>query len=953
MKTHMPSKLALALGLTLGLPAALTAQTAPPASPATTPEETKEEVVQLSPFVVNVEKDYGYIAVDSLAGGRTNTPVKLTPASISSLTRTFLDDLGIQNIREAVKWAPNVVPTDVNAGKGFGGAAFHAWSFNYRSAGAGQQGGPGPTRNYFSFYQDADAYNIERVEFLRGPNSLVFGLGTVGGTLATYTKIPRVDKSFTTVTTTMDDNGSLRFEFDVNQRLTDKLTARVNALYDDNEGWRNGDTNEMRAVDVALLYRLSQQTTLRVELEGAHKEKTLISSSISDKLSGWDGVTASQTWGATPTGGTARTEHMQNAGAWGDWLNPFWVYTPSLGRNSLMGWAGGWASTTSMTETWAALPYQPKAGWYPSAIKLDWHSTYQSTANIPLMPSSDWTYGHGINDIEYRNLTAFLDHEFSRNLQASVSFYRYYDDQAAKDYEGTGGAAIDINKQLPDGSPNPNYGKAFADFFLSKQTQRRAVTEARAQVDYNFEAEILGTKLKQRFSASAARKEVNISARQYLGQVGNGTSITNPADWVQNMVWGRIYLDRPNQLLNPPEVAPNGRAISYMPKADGYWFDFDDTFKLTDVAVVSHSLLFNDNLSILAGVRRDSYDEHIVELRRGPNLSDKISDESQSGDTYSAGAIQYLPGAPWLGLFVNYSQNIQPPNPGSQPLINGSRPSPEEGKGLDYGIRISTGDGKYYAVLSRYDTQSDGHLVENPIGLRGIWQKYNLVKGLSNDSGFGSLAYSDTTARDVTGYEFEITANPFNGLRIQASYAKPEATVVDFYPGARAHFAENLATWNAAVNGTESTASNRDALRGEIASVQSALNNAQPGVVQSGSVKYTASLFAHYTFTDGALKGLSFGGGATKTGKVYAGIFDTKETWADAVTNTSAVISYETKFGRIPARFALNIDNVLDEDDPVVTGYHWGYRDQNGGLVADQFYLRAPRSFRLSARFTF
>lgn len=946
MNRHTHRKLALALGLALGLPVSLLAQAAAATAPSAEPEG---EVIKMSPFVVNTAKDNGYIAVDSLAGGRTNTALKLTPASISSLTRTFLDDLGVQNIREAVRWAPNVVPSDPNAGKGFGGSAFHAWSFNYRSAGAGQQGGPGPTRNYFSFYQDADSYNIERVEFLRGPNSLVFGLGTVGGTLSIYTKSPRSDRDFTTTTAVLDDNGSLRFEVDANHRLTDKLTARVNAVYDDNEGWRRGDNNKTEAVDLSLLYRLSNDTSFRLEIEGARREKTLISSSISDKLSGWDGVTASQTWGATPTG-TARVERMQNAGAWGDWLNPFWVYTPTLGSNALMGWAGGWASTTSQTETWAALPYQPRAGWYPAQIKLDWHASYASTAKIPVMPSRDWTYGHGISDIDYHTITAFLDHRFSDRLDASVSLYRYSDDQAAKDYEGTGGAAIDINKQLPNGSANPNYGKAFADFFLSKQTQSRSVTEARAQVDYHFESSLFGSPWKQRFSASAATKEVRISARQYLGQVGNGTTITNPADWVQNMIWGRIYLDQPNQFLNPPEVAPNGRAISYMPKADGYWFDFDDKFELVDFAAVSHSLLFDEKLSILAGIRRDNYDEDIRELRRGPNLTDKLSYESESGTTYSAGAVYYFN---WLGVFANYSENIQPPNPGSQPLIGGTRPSPEQGTGLDYGIRVSTGDGKYYAVLSRYDTKSEGHLVENPIGLRGIWQKYNLAKGLSTESGLGSIAYSDTTARDVTGYEFEVTANPFKGLRIQASYAKPKAVVVDFYPGARAHFAQNLTTWNAAVNDASLNASNRDNLRGEIASVQAALNNAVPGVVQAGSVKFTASLFANYTFSDDVLKGLSFGGGVARTGKLYSGIFDGKDTYADAVTTTSAVVAYETKVAGRPVRFAVNIDNVLGEEDPVVTGYHWGYRDQNKGLVADQFYLPAPRTFRLSARFTF
>ena len=81
MNTYIPRKFALALGLALGLPAASLAQTAPPATPAT---KDKDEVIQLETFVVNTEKDNGYIAADSLAGGRTNTPIKLTPASNSA-----------------------------------------------------------------------------------------------------------------------------------------------------------------------------------------------------------------------------------------------------------------------------------------------------------------------------------------------------------------------------------------------------------------------------------------------------------------------------------------------------------------------------------------------------------------------------------------------------------------------------------------------------------------------------------------------------------------------------------------------------------------------------------------------------------------------------------------------------------------------------------------------------
>ncbi|MBI2515538.1 MAG: TonB-dependent receptor [Opitutae bacterium] len=948
MKTCTQSKLALAFGLALGLPAALLAQAAPSAPPAPAKDE---EVVKLETFVVNTDKDTGYIAVDSLAGGRTNTPIKLTSASISSLTRTFIDDLGIQNVREALKWSPNVVPEDPNAGKGFGGSAFHDWAFNYRGAGAGEQGGPGPTRNYFSFFQSQDSYNIERVEFLHGPNSIIFGLGTVGGQLSTYTKLPRLDKDFIKPGVVVDSNRSVRFELDVNRRISDNLAVRVNAVNDNNNGWRENDVNKLSAGDVALIYKIGDNTQIRIEGEYAKIHKTLISTTIGDKLSGWDGVTASQTWGAAPTGGSARTEHIQNAGAWGDWLNPFWVYIPGLGSKSLMGWAGGWASTTSQTETWAALNYAPNKGWYPSKIKLPWHSTYVSTDKIPVLPSRDWSYGSGQSDIDYRDFTAFIDHKINENFDFSASFYRYTDSQTAKDYEGTGGAAIDINKQLPDGSTNPNYGKAFADFFLSKQTQSRAVTEARAQLNYHFNPTLFGVTWKQLFSASTSTKELKQSARQYLGQVGNGTTITNPADWVQNMIWGRIYLDHPNQVMNAPEVAPNGRAISYMPKADGYWFDFDDTFKPKDVAIMSQSRFFDDALSVTLGARKEKYTEHLRELRRGPNLTDHIVDESKDADTLSAGAVYFHSSG--VGVVANMSKNIQPPHAGSQPLLSGKRPDPERGKGLEYGLRYSSSDGKYYATLLRYDTKSEGHLVENPTALRNIWQKYNLALGNPTESGNGGIAFSDTTSLDVTGYEFEITANPTKNLRLQASYGKPDAKIVDYYPGSRQYFAANLGTWNGVVNNAALDQSRRNDLRAAIADVQNALDQAKPGAKNLGLVKYTAALFANYTFTGETLKGFSAGGGVSYTGRSYAGILDSKEYYGTAVTNTSAVFAYETKIYGIPTHIALNIDNVLDKKDPIVTSYHWGYTDEAGNHIRDGYYFQAPRTFRLSARFTF
>lgn len=902
----------------------------------------------LDAVTVNTERDRGYIAVDALAGGRVNTPIKLTPASMSSLTRTFINDLGIQDVREALRWTLNVVPSDPQAGKGFGGQAFHQWSYNFRGAGSGQQGGPGPTRNYFSFFENPDSYNIDRVEFTRGPNSILFGLGTLGGTLSTYTKVPRLDRAFFSPAVIVDDNHSRRFEADYNLPVTKQFGVRINALYDDHFGWREGDVLEKRAVDLALLYKFNANTSVRLELEGARNEQLLTSSNIGDKVSGWDGTTASATWGAAPTGG-ARTAPIQNAGAWGDWLTSFWVYAPSLpGNQALQRWAGGYASTNALTDIGTALNFAPYRGWYPDQIKLPGETTYQSTARLPIRPSREWTYGHGIATTDYEDLTAFFDHRFSPKLDLQLGYYRFNHEQVAKDYEGSAGAAVDINRQLPDGTANPNFGKSFADFFLSRQTQKRTVDEVRAQLNFKHEGRLFDRAWTQLFGLSASRRSTKISAREGIGQIANGTSITNPADWAQNIVWGRMYFDRPNQLMNAPEFV-NGRQIAYLPKADGYWFDFDDKFDLDSYALFSHTRLLDDKLSLALGIRRDSYDEHLVELRRNGDLSNRISDESDAGTTYTAGAVYYFG---WLGVFANYSQNILPPNAGSQAYISGARPSPEQGEGYDYGFRVSTGDGKYYATLSRYDTKSTNRNVENPVDLRGLWQKYNIARGLSGAAGLGSLSYSDTVSLNATGYEFEVTANPRSDLRIQASYSRPDTEVVDFYPMTRAHVAENLAAWTAQVGSTANAAQAAD-LRNGIASVQDKLTQTVAGSPQQGTVDYTASVFANYTFTREHLKGLSFGAGASYTGQSYQAVYDGVSYYGSPVRSVHAVLGYEMKFGKVLARFALNVDNVFDYHEPIVTGYHWGYADASGRHIRDGYYFQDPRTFRLSARFTF
>ncbi len=905
-----------------GLATVIVAQTpAPPPPEPISASTLADQPIVLNTFTVDVSRDRGYIAVDSLAGGRTATAIKFTPSAMSSLTRAFIDDLAITNVREALQWTLNVVPSDWQAGKASSNP-FNAWDFNFRGAGQSLQGGAGPMRNYFTFYQVADSYNIERIEADRGPNSILFGVGTVGGVLSVYTKVPRLDNAFTHATAAVDSNNGYRFELDTNQPVTDRIALRLNTVYDERRGWRDGDRNRFEAIDLAVLFKFTDATSLRVEAEGAHSDNTLISSTFAEAISSWDGTTVADTWGQTLANPGVTTMRQ-----WGPTNYNVWVAgQPEIG---LQDWAAGSRSVGIF------LPIAPNADWYPDTMSNG--STTLAGARMPVTPDREFTFGSGRSRPKYTTLTAFLDHSFNEHFDAQLSFYDYSDSHRALNYEGLSYYSVDLNRQLPNGSANPNFGKRFGDYFLSNQLQDRTVREYRAQLNYKFDANPFGISLKQRFSLAAGSQEITWHARQRMAQDMSNTS----SRWEDKMIWARLYQDAPNASPNlPTEI--NGRPIVYAPLPFD-WFDFDESYELDSVSFMSQSLLWDDRISVLLGARNDRYKHH----KLGAN-SGSVVDDSAKGTTYSAGAIYYF--IPKLGAFVNYSENFDPIGPGKNPGLDGEAFGPARGQGMEYGLRFSSDDGKYYATLNRYDTESSGRITGSRIDLAGLWRQYYLARGETGDPARTQLAFDDTEALDVSGYEFEITANPTENLRLQAGYARPDSKIVESMPGQRAYFAEFLPTWAPVAAGSSPEA---ETLRTQITNAQSRLDENLAGDTKTGLVDYTANVFANYTFRGNAVEGLSIGAGAARTGAQYINMIDDVMRYSSVRTTVNAVIAYETEFRDIGVRVALNVENVLNERDPIVTSYDGAWKDGSGNPIPNGYYFQTPRTFRLTARLSF
>jgi len=201
-------------------------------------QEEEGEVYELSPFQVDAADSAGYSATSTLAGTRIKTNLKDLGASISVVTEQFMDDVGATDAQTLFSYISN---TEVGGFQGnFTGATEQAQSRYYqteertnpqRNQRIRGLGAADLTRGFFLTDIPFDSYNTERVTVSRGPNSILFGIGSPGGVINNANKRAVLNSDFGEFGFRLDSFDSLRFTFDYNKSLLeDKLAIRIAAL---------------------------------------------------------------------------------------------------------------------------------------------------------------------------------------------------------------------------------------------------------------------------------------------------------------------------------------------------------------------------------------------------------------------------------------------------------------------------------------------------------------------------------------------------------------------------------------------------------------------------------------------------------------------------------------------------------------------------------------------------
>jgi outer membrane receptor protein involved in Fe transport len=967
-----------------------------------------DETITLTPFTVNTDKDTGFAAASALAGGRLAQDLRDTPAAYSVINRDFIDALNLTDLQSAQNWATaSTFQSDIGT---FNFTTFTT-RYNTRGVAAGQQ-----LRNFFPVNSDNDSYNLDRYDFGRGANSILFGNGSLGGVSSATTKRARTDRAFQDVKLTAGSWSMLRLTLDVNQPINEKAALRVAAVGQNADGWRMKEFEKRKGVFVTTTVKPFRNTQIRLEGEAINRAINQPINNLQDQFSGWNGKDTFATpaaFATLPSDAAARGLSRRATG--------YNVYDPYNGFNAISSYTndpitlgGGTTATT------------PIAGFVSGG-----NAAFGLTNTNPVyaMDVPDHRFDVAEADSYFRRpserfsinqdgpllKTTFRDVQLTLEQRLGDFYFELAGDvnknsnyTNGEQNRGANATYIDLDRVLPNGAPNAHFLEAYGDgnFFRGFR-----------HYDYhNFRA------------AAAWKKDTrfgNFSVNTMIGANKNHYTLSyqwlslalptqTPLDWINGTtadVKIRRYWNEPSR----PFVDLAGKPIPY------YDPNTKTTITVTPRWVIDHTRFdtesvndsnyryglaalnakfWKDRIILLGAFRRDQYSSGSQQLAvngdypidrdplnpflkpnapkdyasltyipldakgnplpavaaitrprltggtRDPRYTQyRFQDDYNAPpvqgyvNTKSVGSVVHL--FSWLNPSVNYAETFNPAKAYAL-LQGGGIVPPNVSKGWNYSNRFEFFDRKLDVNLTYYTSEE----INNPQTVNGF--PFNTLLQATplgstttlNKRGIPLfIAGSDLNDRHATGWELEVTANPFKGLRLTGNASKPQVYSSNGAQLTRAYLAANAANLKQVAQdaGVAISASNVATVDTSIPANQrspdvQAATDAYNQIYTSfnnlnltksiSSDQITVKFFGDYTIQEGRTKGLRFGAGVQYRGREILG-----NRGADTIVDPSN----PTKAIDDPTRSNLTLLYSPKGDYTVTTtlGYLWRFNNHD------------------------
>ncbi len=820
---------------------------------------------------------------------------------------------------------------------------------------------------------NGDSYNLERLDFSRGPNNILFGLGGQGGVVNSTTKRAHIGRERTAVQARVGEWDLYRGQLDISRTFHDKFALRVNALVHEEGGWKNHAFFDRQGLHLAGTWEIFRSPTastyLRADYENLKIDRAIgFKFPLKDQVGLWNGV-------GIPAGGS-----LAGVSGTANMPNNRRVYVQ--GRGDFFQ-SNGVRQTTGPSGT-----------------------SFTDESIVPREASFSGPDNRNDSDVE--NFTLMLEQQVFTDLFIEVAYNRQSDRHRFTQVDGFD-IYIDPRTTIGAGAaaqPNPYFGQHYADYTYGMTDNTTEVDEARLTVSYELD---LGKFGRHQLAGLASRRE----------NVNFGKNFSFDDVTLNSQVMFRRHIadgDGAEQTKFDPAAvaaaaAADGLDIGFRQGNLNHSESRQDTLQMVHVGS-----FFTGRLSTVIGLRKDElFNRNEVNGTSDSVTADPLfkrrrewNDFQRSPWTFADQDYTMTKGFTlgWSDtspVRVYYNESESFVNQSGLVMLGLTERDesfpPRKGEGRDMGVRFRLLDDRIQGSVGYFDTQDVGarHFLHGAFGNSTRFAAVNVL-GLSPADWRG---WQDTVDLSSEGYEVEITANPTPNWRLHFNYARTNLETSNHGPTAKnlvlGQFFPEWRTWvdgwrlgadetgvnntSPAVNvsqlgrpltRTEAHGSGIDPRytygdRGDFPTVTGALGLEdwisraswagdiwfQDGMAPRRHRRDSFNLVSNYSFArESRFDGWTVGVGARwRGGAVLDRSFDQDGSLTEVIGNsrmdTDLTIGYTRRFEKFTFKAQLNVRNLLNTQRVEVVNVA-GNADERGHLL-----WHDPRNVRLTVDFIF
>ena len=951
----------LALSLSFLVGTALAQSVAPSATSAAPTAD--DAAVTLNPFVVSTDANKGYYASETLSGTQLKSQVRDLANPITILTEEFMRDIGAVNYEEALEFLPSTQAfkgdtSDPESVSSRTGTPFTVRGFRSSSL----------TNNFFTSRIKVDNFNTETVTQSRGPNSLLFGLGSVGGGLDATNKLGRFNANSHSLDVRLDSEGSKRVSLDINRIIVPKkLALRFAALSTDQRTPR--EFQYMRRNSAYLNFTLQPFKGATIHLNA---ETGRIDELNPRPYQAYDSVSA---WLNDPRTPLQKANTIDLA-----LVQSGTTAARNAARNLITGVSQGFSTTNYLVYIMNA-PQLGVQNWNfksrgSEAFVNGLAQSQTSISGATRVPGVSFPLATVVSgpsdyfDTTYDKFSASWQQQIlEKTFVELAGAYETAEDEdwqpvSRGDYE----VFIDNNYYLPSqlavNNPdptkplNPYFGTPYVESNATLQNRSTTLKQYRATLTRQFDLSriepVKGLDFGK-FTAVAFHyyRHLDSYFQQPEELTTNSVLATGVLADTQNQIRRRYYLT-PGQPVSFPAFLPSQARITQTgnPAVPGSVFPtVSSAFanrlnpvyapeKTKSYAAIGQWELFSRRLILTGGLRRDDLSSRnfvfatdpVTRLFLGKGQGAFAPETKSSVTNTNYGAVVKV--TKWLDAFANTATNTVGAGGTNYDIFNRTLPN-QEGRGYDLGLRGFFFEDRVILKLNYFNNELTNR-ISNPlrdgaIGVEmarqnGFVERY--LEGMVLN-GFGSRVagarrfadypgnglWTDVESDLTEGYEVEATLNPTKQLRVLLNVSYNDSKLNSTYNFTRPWYEQYVKPVrdDAAIRSViaNPTFNATRTIGDYITGIERRLNyhEAQVGGARLRGTNWLVNVVGSYAFDQGPLKGTRVGASAR---------------WREAPT-----IGYPERAGTFDVKNAFSGKDSLVTDAFVSYAWRQRLRGQN------------------------